>query len=300
MQQWDWPGKPWIRLHIDHAGPYRGKTFLMVVDAHSKWIEVSVVPSTSAAVTIDKLRHMFATHGLPEVLVSDNGTGFTNTEFKEFLKRNGIEHRTTTPYHTSSNGLAERAVQTLKDGLRKMKGPIEIRLDRFLMKYRLTPHATTGKAPAELLMGRRIRSHMDLLHPTTAQRVRSQQMAQQQSKGGRPRVESLQVGERVMARDFSTDGRKWLFGKVIEKLGEAMVKVELDDGRIWRHLDHVTRSQISSGIPVPELTNGPDDDDTGPSEQSPPEQPPPDPSTSTEPVIDLPVMEQDQGRTQDF
>ena len=83
---------------------------------------------------------------------------------------------------------------------------------------------------------------------------------------------------------------------MIEKLGEAMVKVELDDGRIWRrHLDHVTRSQISRGIPVPEQTNGPDDDDTGPSEQSPPEQPPPDPSTSTEPVIDPPVMEQDTG-----
>ena len=109
-------------------------------------------------------------------------------------------------------------------------------------------------------------------------------------------MESLQVGERVMARDFSTGGRKWLFGKVIEKLGGAMVKVELDDGRIWhRHLDHVTRSQIGSGIPVPEQTNGPDDDDTGPSEQSPPEQPPPDPPTNTEPVIDPPVIEQDTG-----
>ena len=48
-----------------------------------------------------------------------------------------------------------------------------------------------------------------------------------------------------MARDFSERGTEWLFGKVIEKLGETMVKVELDDGRIWRrHLDHVIRSQI--------------------------------------------------------
>ena len=59
MQLWDWPEKPWTRIHVDHAGPFMGKTLLIVVDAHSKWIEASVVSSTSAVITIDKLRHMF-------------------------------------------------------------------------------------------------------------------------------------------------------------------------------------------------------------------------------------------------
>ena len=46
MQTWEWPTQPWLRIHIDYAGPFQGKMLLVVVDAHSKWIEVSIVNST--------------------------------------------------------------------------------------------------------------------------------------------------------------------------------------------------------------------------------------------------------------
>ena len=104
---WEWPIQPWRRIHIDHIGPFLGKYFLVVVDAHSKWIEIMVVPSTSAQHTIRHLRSVFAT---PEILVSDNGTGFTSVEFQEFMKRNGIRHITSAPYHPATNGLAERTL----------------------------------------------------------------------------------------------------------------------------------------------------------------------------------------------
>ena len=69
---------------------------------------------------------------------------------------NAIKHVTTTPYHPALNGLAERAVQTLKTGLKKMtNGNIEDKLAHFLFQYRITPHTMTGQSPAELLMGRR-------------------------------------------------------------------------------------------------------------------------------------------------
>ena len=119
MHPWEWPARPWTRIHIDYAGPFLGKMFLVVVDAHSKWLEVEIVPAATSAHTIQKLRSMFATHGLPELLVSDNGTAFTSVEFQEFLSRNGIRHLTSAPYHPSSNGLAERAVQTFKDNMKK-------------------------------------------------------------------------------------------------------------------------------------------------------------------------------------
>ena len=80
-------------------------------------MEVKIVPSTSSLCTIKKLRSIFATHGIPEVIVSDNGSGFTNSELREFVSHNGFCHLTTAPYHPSSNGLAERAVQVLKEGL---------------------------------------------------------------------------------------------------------------------------------------------------------------------------------------
>ena len=159
----------------DPCRPFMGKMLLILVDSHSKWIEVYIVSRTSAAATVEKLRLAFSTHGLPEVVVSDNRPAFTSSEFEKFLQQNGVRHVKTAPYHPSSNGLAERAVQTVKEGLKKMQGPLELRIPRFLFKYRVTP---TGATPAELLMGRRLRTHLDLLYPTTQRRVRRQQQAQ--------------------------------------------------------------------------------------------------------------------------
>jgi hypothetical protein len=95
LHPWEWPTRPWARLHIDHAGPFHGKLYLVLVDAHSKWIDVQIVSSTSAEVTIAKLCNIFATHGLPEQIVSDNDSGFTSAEFKQFIL--------TSPYHPLSN-----------------------------------------------------------------------------------------------------------------------------------------------------------------------------------------------------
>ena len=67
------------------------------------------------------LRNLFATHGIPELLFSDNGTSFTSEEFKEFVQKNGIRHRTSSPYHPATNCLAECAVQVVKMGLRKIQ-----------------------------------------------------------------------------------------------------------------------------------------------------------------------------------
>ena len=88
LHPWEWPKRPWARVHIDYAGPISGKMLLITVDAHSKWIEAQVVSSATSRSTIDHLRTLFATHGLPEVLVSDNGTPFTSGEFTDFVKRN--------------------------------------------------------------------------------------------------------------------------------------------------------------------------------------------------------------------
>ena len=119
-------------------------------------MEVHFIPSTSTEATIEKLRIIFATHGISEQVVSDNGSEFTSQEFSLFIERNGIKHILTSPYHPSSNGLAEHAVQTFKNGIRKLEGNVQEKISRFLLRYRVTPHSTTGLLPAELLMGWRI------------------------------------------------------------------------------------------------------------------------------------------------
>ena len=87
-----------------------GKMFLLVVDAHSRWMEVEIVNAASTQNTIEHLRSMFARFGLPKVMVTDNGSCFTSSDFTKFARRNQIRHLRTAPYLHSSNGLAERAV----------------------------------------------------------------------------------------------------------------------------------------------------------------------------------------------
>ena len=175
LHPWEYPRNPWSRIHIDHAGPFLGHYFLIIVDAYSKWIDAQIVPSISSESTIKILRLLFATHDIPEHLVSDNGSGFTSNEFLVFLSQNGIKHSQTSPYHPSSNGLAERAVRTVKQGIAKLESPIHTRLTRFLLNYRITPQTSTGLSPSQLLMGRRLRTRLDMINPDSASRVINKQ-----------------------------------------------------------------------------------------------------------------------------
>ena len=70
LHPWEWPGLPWSRIHIDYAGPYKGEMFLVVMDAYSKWFDVHRMKSITLTATIEKLREMFATHGLPATLIA--------------------------------------------------------------------------------------------------------------------------------------------------------------------------------------------------------------------------------------
>ena len=159
---------------MDFAGPYQSKMFLIVVDAHSKWPEVIQMSSTSAEQTVVVLRQLFATYGLPLQLVSDNGPQFTAVEFQHFLKGNGVKHIQCTPYHLSSNGLAERFVRTFKQAMKAGENdglPLLHRLQNLLLSYRATPHATTNKSPSSLFLHHPIRTVMDLIRPSCNERV---------------------------------------------------------------------------------------------------------------------------------
>ena len=246
LHPWEWPKRPWARLHIDHAGPFQGKLFLIVVDAHSKWIEVQSVSSTSAEATITALRLLFATHGIPEQLVSDNGSGFRSAEFKEFTSRNGIKHIFISPYHPASNCLAERAVQTFKATVTKMEGPMDQRIARFLLQYRVTPQTTTGLSPSQLLMGRQLRTVLDLIHPDTEQTVRKKQ--EKAIAAGGVHTRKFIVGDLAYTR--TPQEKVWLPVKVTKVLGPLSYQVSTESGMLLRrHVDHL-RSRYNEQAPA--------------------------------------------------
>ena len=198
---WMIPQLPCQRVHVNHA-QFGGRLLFVVMDAYSKWLEVHIVSSTTTQQTIDKLRQIFAYHGLPATLVSDNGSPFQSTEFQQFVTANGILHRRVPPYHPSSNGLAENMVKTVKHALNKAKVTKDITLDTliscFLATYRNTQHTATSRTPAELLFKRVPRTRCSLVHPCTSQRL--EQAAKMQVGDKQP--QSFAVNDNVMVCNF--------------------------------------------------------------------------------------------------
>ena len=72
---------PWECIHVDFAGPFLHKTFMIVMDAHSKWPEVIEMPETTSSTPIKELRKLFASYGVPRQVVTDNRPQFTSNEF---------------------------------------------------------------------------------------------------------------------------------------------------------------------------------------------------------------------------
>ena len=242
-----WPSRPWSRIHVDLAGPFLNHTFLVVVDAYTKWLEVHILPSATSSATITCLRKIFATYGVPEILVSDNGSNFTSKEFETFLKQNGVIHKTSAPYHPASNGLAERAVRTFKHGIKKItKGALQDRLSRFLFAYRNIPQTTTGHSPAELMFNRHLRSPMDLLKPDLNRR-----MEEKQDEPADPKRE-FKPHDLVFVKNFPPGSKpKWLPGEIQSTDGPRSFTISLSDGRIVRrHLDHIRRRYPESKVDV--------------------------------------------------
>lgn len=235
---WEYPTQPWERIHLDFAGPFQGHMFMLVVDAHSKWVEVSNVSTASTNVVMNVLETLFARYGLPRTLVSDNATCFTSAQFQQFLRTYNIKHVTCAPFHPASNGQAERYVFTFKQALKSLKnyqGDMQKRLNTFLYTYRRAPNVTTNESPAKLFLGREIRSKLDILRPDPIKEVTSKLHKETTCFNDR----TYQVGETVAVRSYDNPNRKWVIGKVINKDGILNYSV-LVNGHVWRrHVDQI-------------------------------------------------------------
>lgn len=245
VHPWEWPSLPWQRIHIDFAGPFLNSMFLVVVDAHSRWLEIEKMNTTTSAKTIETLQKLFARYGVPAQLVSDNGPQFTSEEFQQFLKRNGIKHITSAPYHPATNGLAERAVQSFKNAMKSETEvtSLNIKLARFLLTYRITPHSTTGEPPSQLFLGRRLRTRLDLLKPDLFIQVNNRQIDQSVAKSGSV-TRHFAIGQRVIARNY-TGKSKWVPGIVRARLGPLSYEVEIGPNLVWRrHTDQLRDSNV--------------------------------------------------------
>ena len=206
------PKGPWETLHVDFYGPLPSEEYLLVaVDRYSRYPEVEIVRSTKAATVIPKLDQMFARHGIPNQIKTDNGPPFNSEDHTRYLKILGISARFATPKWPQGNAEAERFMQPLGKTLKTahIEGrPWQQELNRFLLQYRTTPHTSTKVPPAELLFNRPIKGRLPILdkrnivnrHKTARQSEMIKQKYNNANSRRNTKKNEIKVGDHVLVR----------------------------------------------------------------------------------------------------
>lgn len=203
---------PWYKVGMDMY-EFENHHYILIVDYYSKYIEIALCKNTSSSEVITKVKSIFARHGIPSVVVSDNGPQFSSTMFKEFSLSYDFKHVTSSPRYPQSNGEAEASVKTIKNILKKCHHDGS---DPYiaLLNLRNTPK-TFGPSPAQLLFNRQLRTripvHNKLLKPkihkydTTIFNKYREGQRQHYNKGCRSKRENLSVNQRIMFKKTDTD-----------------------------------------------------------------------------------------------
>ena len=248
------PDRPWQNLATD-LFQLNDRNYVLVVDYYSRYFEVAHLNTTKATSVINQMKVMFARHGIPSKVTSDQGPQYSCAEFQEFAKSWGFQHIMSSPYCAKSNGLAERTVQTVKNILKKSAVDNTDPLLGFL-EYRNTP--IDGIAPpAELLMGHKLRSILPALHQSLKPKLQNPKQVkaalckkQTRQKHYYDRhtkiLKSLKEGEKVRILQQN----KWEQATVKEKLNTPRsYLVTTPNGSVYqRNRSHILKSNEGQGI----------------------------------------------------
>ena len=252
------PERPWLKVGADLC-QYGSQMYLIVVDYYSRWIEIEHLRTTTSAQVINHMKSLFARWGIPEEVRSDGGPQFVSAEFANFARQYGFVHTLSDPYCPQGNGAAERAVQTAKR--------IMAQSDPYLalMAYRTTPLEVTGHTPAQLIMGRQIRSrlpatkaHLAPRWPDMASVARRACAAKHRStenfnrQHGARSLPALAPGDVVLSR--LPGERQWTDRqRLVGRAGDRSYYV-----RNRRHLQHVDLPDVAHFRGAPEGRGRPD------------------------------------------
>ena len=251
----EFPKRPWERLAMD-LFEFDGQTFLLVVDYYSRWIEVKHMPTQTSKRVIQRLKAIMSVHGIPEIIVSDNGPQFASDEFACFARKYGFLLVTSSPRYPQSNGMAERAVQTVKRLWRKASDPYLA-----LLHYRNSP-LQNGYSPAQLLMSRRLNTRIptppSALQPsipdhaavrdseTTNKEKQRQNFNRRHAARLAPK---FQPGDRVHIRDLDRPGL------IVERhTSPRSYLVKTDQGTLRRNNRHLAAIPTANPTATPAAT----------------------------------------------
>ena len=246
------PERPWQRVAAD-LFQLHDVHYLLVVDYYSRFPEVQRLSDR----IVDGLKQVFSRHGIPSELHTDNGPQFVSDEFRQFARDYGFHHTTSSPHHPQGNGLVERSVQTIK-GLLKKSAETGGDFYLALLAFRACPLEATTLSPAQLLMGRRLRTTLpsvpSVLQPELAStptlRAKDAEKKQQQAdhynkRHGARVLQTLSPGDAVLVWDIPS--HTWKIPATVQRqIHDRSYSVVTNNGMT---LIDVTDTNYSSGAP---------------------------------------------------
>ena len=284
----DIPELPWSKVGAD-LFQFKNNEYLLCVDYYSKYPEIVLLPDMSSATTISAFKSVFARHGIPSELFTDNGPQFANSNFKKFASDWEFTHSTSSPRYPRSNGQAERCVQTVKNLLRKAEdsgNDVYIAL----LEYRASPLDGVGLSPSQLLMNRQLRTKLptapELLKPLPIPSQKAQLDKRQEAQKyyhDKHAVVLPEIEKDEIVRMRNPNTAKWEPAIVQEDLGNRSFRLRNDRGRIYRrNREHILKSREMSMRCVPTHFEFPEEQPkSNPIPTQFTRQPQSDPSTST-------------------
>jgi hypothetical protein len=244
------------------------------VDAYSGWISVHSTQSLASDKTLELLEREFVIFDYPNSITSDNSTSFVSQEAKVFFEERGITHLRIAPYSAQSNGLAEKAVQSIKRVIMKSTGKsVNRAITDFLLLHRRTPQAHTGRSPAELMLGRQIHTKLDRLVPSHFKRVHHIQEKRIPASAAHQGSDfKAQSTVWILSPKIGVQKRFWMPASVMRKCGPRRYQVRCTEPphQIWyRHVDAM-KARVDASTVIDDESDIRDDDLDGAPEQGSP------------------------------
>ena len=260
------PDRRWAKAATD-LFQLENKDYLVTVDYFSDFFEVDRLYSTTSETVIKKLKGHFARYGIPDEIISDNGSQFTAEEFRVFAQTYGFKHTRTSPHHHQSNGKAESAVKQAKKTLRMAR----VSGNDFylaLLNVRNTPQEGYNKSPAQRMLSWNTKTLLpvsaSLLKPHVAQNtmdsiLNKQDKQQRYYNRGAKTLEQLHQGDRVKLQPFTLGKEDWADGQVVKEVRPRSYEVQVDGKAYIRNRRHLRKCERIEDIepppesPVPEV-----------------------------------------------
>ncbi|XP_054260010.1 uncharacterized protein K02A2.6-like [Macrosteles quadrilineatus] len=240
------PKLPWQKVGLDLFF-HDGKTFLLCVDYFSKYVEILTMQSMSSQYVVSQVKAIFSRHGIPKHVITAHDTCFTGFAFKEFSVQWEFNHVLTSPHFSQANGMVERAIQNVKNIVKKsMLDKSDLYLA--LLEYRNTPISNSIPSPAEILFSRKINgvlpsNEMSLRPKLNYKNVRNSLISRQEKqkmyydRKARP-MRPLNNNENILMKHKN----QWVHGKVIKSRNEPrsyIVKSNMSDRAYVKNRYHI-------------------------------------------------------------